>query len=89
MIGSVLRTGKNYYPRVFLEECKYVGKEKKIPKYIIDDIEISSGSDEENSDKKIPKKKSTKKCSDEENSSEINFDEENSCEESVFYILKK
>ena len=48
---------------MFLEECKYVVKEKKIPKYIINDIEISSGSDEENSDK--------------ENSDEVNSDEEN------------
>ena len=34
---------------MFFEECKYVVKKKKIPKYIIDDIEISSDSDEENS----------------------------------------
>ena len=51
MISSVFRTGKNYYPQVFLEECKYIVKEKKIPKYIIDDIEISFDSDRENSDK--------------------------------------
>ena len=54
MIDSVFKTGKNYYPQVFLEECKYVVQEKKIPKYIIDDIEISDSdkenSDEENSD---------------------------------------
>ena len=25
---------------MFLEECKYVAKEKKIPKYIIKDIEV-------------------------------------------------
>ena len=37
LIGSVFRTGKNHYPQVFLEECKHVVKEKKIPKYIIDD----------------------------------------------------
>ena len=49
-IDSVFRTGKNYYPQVVLEECKYVVKEKKIPKYNIDDIEISSDSDRENSD---------------------------------------
>ena len=47
---SVFRTGKNYYPQVFLEECKYVAKEKKIPKYIIDDMAISSDSDKEDSD---------------------------------------
>ena len=49
LIDSVFRTGKNYYPQVLLEKCKYVVKEKKIPKYIIDDIEISSDSDRENS----------------------------------------
>ena len=49
MIDSVIRTGKNY-PWVFLEECKYVVKEK-IPNYIIDDIEISSDSHRENFDK--------------------------------------
>ena len=26
---SVFKTGKIYYPQVFLEECKYVVKEKK------------------------------------------------------------
>ena len=48
---------KTYYPQVFLEECKYVIKEKKIHKYIIDNVKISSDSDEEtlgkNSDGKI------------------------------------
>ena len=42
---------------MFLEERKYVVKEKKIPKYIIDNIEISSDSDEENSDEEILIKK--------------------------------
>ena len=50
LINSVFRTGNNYYPQVFLEECKYVVKEKKISKYIIDDIEISSNFERENSD---------------------------------------
>ena len=49
LTNSVFRTGKNYYPWVFLEECEYVVKEKKIPMYIIN-IEISSDSDRENSD---------------------------------------
>ena len=49
---------------MFLEECRYFVKEKKMPKYIIEDVEISSDeSDEENSD--------------EENSNEKNSDEEN------------
>ena len=63
MIDSVLRTGKNYYPQLFLEECKYVVIEKKIHKYIIGDIEISSDSDRDNSDEdlwQIPMKKNKK-----------------------------
>ena len=61
MINSVLRTRKNYYPQVFLEECKYVAKERKMPEYITDDIENSSddsdleNSNEENSNEKKKK----------------------------------
>ena len=29
LIDSVFRTGRNYYPHVFVEECKYAVKEKK------------------------------------------------------------
>ena len=54
---------------MFLEECKYVIKGKKIPMYIIDDTKISSDSDSENSDEK--------NC-DEENYDEESSDEENS-----------
>ena len=61
MINFLFKTGKSYYPQVFLEECKHVAKEKKMHKYITDKIEISS--DEENSNK--------------ENSNEENFNEEN------------
>ena len=71
---SCFWTGKNYYPQVLLEECKYVAQEKKIPKYIIDDIEISSdfdedNSDEENTDEEILKKNQIQKNSDEKDSS--------------------
>ena len=45
MIDFVFRTDKNYYPQVFLEECKYVTKEKKIHNYFIDDVAIYSDSD--------------------------------------------
>ena len=68
LIDSILslETGKDYYPQVFLEECKYVIK-KKIPKYIIDDIEIFSGSDGENCDEEILMQKiQTMKSSDNE-----------------------
>ena len=41
---------KNYYPQVFLQ-CKYIGEEKKIIRYITDNLEISSeDSDKDNSD---------------------------------------
>ena len=56
---------------MFLEECKYVIKEKKIPKYIIDDVEFSSNSNEENSDEEILEKLQTEKNS-EENSNDEN-----------------
>ena len=59
MTDFVFRTGKNYYPQVFLEECKYIVKEEKIPKYIIDDIEISSDTDKENSDEENPDEKNS------------------------------
>ena len=44
MLGSVYKKDKNYYPQVFLEECKHVIKEKKksIKNFITDDVEISS-----------------------------------------------
>ena len=50
LLNSVFKTVKNYYPQMFLEECKYVVNKKKIPKYIIDDTEISSDSDGKSSE---------------------------------------
>ena len=32
--------GDNYFPQVFLKECKYI--EKKVIRHIIDDLESSS-----------------------------------------------
>ena len=61
LIDSVFRKGKNYYQQVFLEECRYVVKEKKIPKYIIDNIEIFSDSDRENSDEENPDEENSDK----------------------------
>ena len=58
---------------MFLGECKYVIKKKKVPKYFIDDIEISSDYDRENSDEE----NSAEQNSDEESSDEKNSDEEN------------
>ena len=51
LIDSVFRTGKNYHLQVFLEECQYFVEEKTMPKYIIEDIGITSDeSDKEVSD---------------------------------------
>ena len=60
-VDLVYRKDKNYYPQVYLEECKYVTKEKRksIKNFITYDIKISS----DDSDKENP---------DEENSNEEN-----------------
>ena len=68
MINSVFRTSKSHYLQVFLEEFKCVVKEKKMSKYLIDKIEISSDFDGEDSDEEN---------SNEENSNEENSDERN------------
>ena len=67
LIDSGFRTSKSYYPLVFLKNVNMLLKEKKIPEYIIDEIEISSDSDRENSDRE---------SSDDENSDEGNSDRE-------------
>ena len=41
MMESIFRTGKKYYPQVFIEEYKYVVKEKKVTEYITNEIETS------------------------------------------------
>ena len=46
LIDSIYKIRKNYYPPIFLAECKYVVKKE----YIVEGIEISTDdSDEENS----------------------------------------
>ena len=61
MIDSGFTTDNNYYSQMLLEECKYVFKEIKMLKYIIDNIEISSDSDEENSNKENSEKENSNK----------------------------
>ena len=65
MIDSAVRTGKKCYPQVYLDECKYVVKEIKMPKYITDKEEVSSC-----------KENSSEKNSDRENSDKENYSEE-------------
>ena len=40
-INYVLKKAKNYYPQVFSEECDYIKKEKKVIRYITDDLKSS------------------------------------------------
>ena len=35
LIDSVFRTGNNYYPQVFLEECKYVVKKNRFQSILL------------------------------------------------------
>ena len=63
---------------MFLEECKYVIKEKKIHHYNTDDVESSSDSEEENLEKIQTKENSDKEDSSKEDSSEEGSSEEDS-----------
>ena len=38
LTGFVLKNDGNYYPEVFLKECKYIEKEKTVIQYITDDL---------------------------------------------------
>ena len=38
-LDSALKKDENYYPQVFLKECKYI--DKKVIRHIIDDLETS------------------------------------------------
>ena len=42
LIDSVYRKNKNYYPKVFLEECKYIVRKQNMSNHIANDINISS-----------------------------------------------
>ena len=61
MIDSGFTIDNNDYSQMLLEECKYLFKEIKMSKYIIDNIEISSDSDEENSNKENSEKENSNK----------------------------
>ena len=44
-LDSALKEGKNYYPQVFLKECKYI--KKKVIRNITQDIVMVSGNSDE------------------------------------------
>ena len=72
MIDSVFIADENYYPQLCLEKCKHIVQEKKMPRYITDNIDTSS--DKENFDEET----SVEENCGEENSNEKKSDEENS-----------
>ena len=51
LIDFVLKKDNKYFPQVFLEEWKYIEKEKKVTRYTTDDLQISFD-DSDNSDEK-------------------------------------
>ena len=44
IIDSVLKNYEKYYPQVFLKECKYSDIEKKVIKYLTDDLKLIENS---------------------------------------------
>ena len=44
-IDSVMKMDKKYYPQVYLEQCKYKIKKKKLPEFIDVELELDSSSD--------------------------------------------
>ena len=47
MLDSVVKVGKKYYPKAFLEECKYVKRKNKMLTYVNDGIEITSSDEDD------------------------------------------
>ena len=47
LLDSVLvNSNKEYYPQIFLEECKYAIKDRKVVNTINKDLELSDSNDE-------------------------------------------
>ena len=56
LIDSVLKKDENYYPQVFLKECKSIEKGKTVIRCSIDNLKFSSD-DSDDSDKELNKNK--------------------------------
>ena len=48
MLDSVIRANKKYYPKKFLEECKYVIKKNKMENFFRGDLDLSSSDESDN-----------------------------------------
>ena len=49
-LDTILKKDENYYLQVFLEECTYTEKEKKVIRCITDNLRFSSDFDESDED---------------------------------------
>ena len=45
-----VNSNKEYYPQIFLEECKHAMKDRKIKNTINEDLKLSESDDESNDD---------------------------------------
>ena len=50
VLDSVIKSNKKYYPKTFLEECKYVQEKIKIESHIDEDLDRYDSNDETDSD---------------------------------------
>ena len=50
LLHSVVKINKDYYQQIFLEECKYAIKKKKIMNSIIEGVNLNEPSDEPDDD---------------------------------------
>ena len=48
ILDAVNRVNKKYYPKIFLEECKYVIRKNKMENLINDDLHLSSSDESDN-----------------------------------------
>ena len=46
LLDSFVKAGNDHYPQIFLEECKYAIKKKKIIKTINEELELGQSDDE-------------------------------------------
>ena len=52
MLDSVIKANTNYYPKTFLEECKYVQEKIKFENHIDEDLEKSESDSDSNDETK-------------------------------------
>ena len=50
LLDSVVKIDNDYYPQIYLEECKYAVKNKKIMNTINEELNLDESDDESNED---------------------------------------